>query len=451
MSRTLIKSGTIVPMDGKSRIIRGKALLIEGDRIAAIGDAAALAASTVIDRVIDATDKAVLPGIVNAHTHVGPTGLFRGVTEDMSAPQFMALVSPILEEIVTPEDFYAGARLGCLEVLKAGATCVNELGYDMDATARAIRDVGLRGVLGPDIGDIVNFSQYVQGEPRFDPDVGRASVAKAMEVFKEWQGAANGRITCRFANYSALTCSPDFLKETRALATEQGVGINVHVLTSTWSAERGRQFFGKDTIEFLHDIGYLGPVVALVHLLIPTADELSLIAKSGTWLVHCPLIYAKAGDYAPMGAIYGAGIGVALGTDAMVMDPWEQMRCAMVLARVVTRSVPVITSYDVLEMSTIKAARAIGMGADIGSLEVGKKADIILVDLDQAHLAPLTEHHDLIKTLVHNATGRDVETVLIDGEIVVADRRATRIDEREVVREAAGHARRVMARAETAA
>ncbi|MCI0637321.1 MAG: amidohydrolase family protein, partial [Actinobacteria bacterium] len=249
------------------------------------------------------------------------------------------------------------------------------------------------------------------------------------------------------ANYSPLTCSTALLKRTRALADQHGVGINVHVLSTQKGAERGRAVFGQDTMVFLDEIGYLGPQVTLVHLVHPTDGDIAAVRESGAKLVHCPLALAKAGECAPLGAIYAAGIEVSLGSDWLMMDPWEQMRFAIVLARVTTRSTPVIDAYDALAMSTIRAARAVGLDHEIGSLEVGKKADVILVDLDQPHLAPLGEDYDPVKTLVHNATGRDVVSVLVDGEVVVADRRALRIDEREVLATAERHARAVLSRA----
>jgi 5-methylthioadenosine/S-adenosylhomocysteine deaminase len=455
MSKTLIKSGTIVPMDGRTNAIENKALLIEDDRIVAIDDAVALEAQGGIDETIDASAKAILPGFVNSHVHLGPTGLFRGIAEDLEVEEYFDLATPIMDHSLTPDDVEAFALLGCLEMIKSGNTCGNELGPSMEPTAKAIEASGMRGVLAQDIRDIVDgygddFAGDPAGTANFDDAIGRASVADAIGVFDRWHGKADGTITCRFANFSPLMCTPALLRETRAVADERGVGINIHVLINQAGADVGRKVFGKDTILFLEEIGFLGSDVALIHLCYPTDAEIAAVKRSGAGVVICPLTDGKSGLCTPTGKLIEAGIPLALCGDWIMLDPWEQMRINIVLTRVMSGAVATISAYDVLEMTTIGAARIMGMADEIGSLEAGKKADIVLVDLDQPHLAPLTARYDIVKTLVHNACRGDIDRVIVNGRTVVADGRVTTLDEHAAIAAANARAADVLERANAA-
>jgi len=448
VSRILIEHGLVVPVDGTGDCWRRGWLLVDDGRIADMGQGETKA-DWLDTKRIDASGMAVLPGLVDAHTHLGPTGLFRGFAEDLTHEGFLALVSPILDQIVDYDDMHAAARLGCLESLKAGTTCASELGLAMDPVARAVEEVGIRCALGPDVSDIASLTDYVGGGAVFDEALGEKAIAAADDVYQRWQGAANGRLSVRFANFSALTCSPGLLRRTRELADKRGVGIDIHVLTSEDSVARGRSQFGKDTMVALAELGYLASDVSVVHLLHPSDDDIAAVAASGAHMVQCPMAYAKAGQCAPLKAIREAGIEIAIGSDWLTMDMWQQMRCAMILARLDVGDSPVIDAAQVLEMATVRAARAVGQGDEIGSLEIGKRADMILINLDQPHLAPLGPHYDPVTTLVHNATGRDVATVLVDGEVVVENGEAVTVDEAEVIATASQHAEQVMTRAGT--
>ncbi len=445
MERKLIEGGLVIPSDGRTSPIHNGWVLVDGGRIAALGDGTPPDGDDL--QRIDASSMAVLPGLVDAHTHLGPTGLFRGFAEDLTHDAFLGLVSPILDHAVDTDDMHASARLGALECLKGGTTATSELGLAMEPVARAIEEIGLRCSLGPDISDITSLSDYVAGGASFDAALGERALAEASDVFDRWHGAADGRLTVRLANFSALTCSPELLRRTRALADEKRTGIDIHVLTSPDAVERGRALFGKDTMVALAELGYLRPDVSLVHLLHPTEADIAAVAASGAVMVQCPMAYAKAGQVAPLKSIREAGIPIAVGSDWLTMDMWQQMRCAMMLARIEACDSPVIDARTVLEMATIGAARALGLESEIGSLEPGKKADLILVDLDQPHFAPLGAAWDPVKTLVHNATGRDIRMVMVDGRIVVADGRAATVDEAEVIATATRHGEAVMARA----
>jgi len=313
MTRTLIEGGLVIPADGSRESWREGWVLIEDGRIAAMGRGKASVDGEV--RRIDASRHAVMPGLIDAHTHLGPTGLFRGFAEDLTEHEFLSLVTPILDTAVMPDDMRAAARLAAVECLKAGTTATTELGLDMEPVAEAVSEVGIRCSLGPDVSDITAFHDYVQGTMSFDPAVGERSIEAFEETFKRWHGGADGRITVRITNFSVVACSPDLLKQTRAIANERGIGIDVHVLSGETSAERGRKHFGKETMLALAELGYLGSDVSLVHLIHVTDDEIAAVAESGAVMVQCPLAYAKAGLSAPVTNIRNAGVPIAVGSD----------------------------------------------------------------------------------------------------------------------------------------
>jgi len=426
----LIKDGVIVPMDGANRTLENQAVLIHGNRITAIDDAEKLKEEYSIDKVIDASGMAILPGFVNGHTHTADTALFRGIAEDMTPDEYGELAIPLEVEILTEEDINCFARLGSIELLKSGNTCANELGLGpQEPTALAFEEAGVRGVLAPDVSDIAESGD---GQP--DAALKKARFEEARRLLNKWHRNENSILTVRVANYMPILCTPETLLESKALANEYGTGLNAHA-----GFGEGAQFhekYGKSQMEYLADIGYLDENTALVHMLTTEEVEIAPLRETGTWIIHCPFEMAKRGLSAPMDMMYKANLNIALGSDWLMFDPFEQMRFAAVLARLDSGDMGVRKAYDFLEMATIKAAEAVGLGDQIGSLEVGKKADVILVDFDQAHISPMNRHYDLVTKLVYNAHGSDVRTVIVDGKIVVENGEIQTIDEGKIIAEA---------------
>jgi len=430
----LIRNGVIVPMDGKNRTLYDQAVLIEGNRIAAIGDAAELMDKHVIDSVIDAGGKAVMPGFVNAHTHTADV-VMRGLAEDMDHIEYSELAGSI-EVALNEEDKQCFARLGSIELLKFGNTCVNELGaISQEATAQAFHDTGIRGIVAPDITDISeDLEAFATGI--FTPDAAfkKKKIAEAVEILDKWHVNEESLVTVRLANYIPTICTEETLKETKALADDYGTGVNSHAGFGEGASYRER--FKKSEMAYLADIGYLDKNTALIHMLKTEEDEFKPFKESGAWMVHCPFEMAKRGMSASMDSIYKAGVNVALGSDWLMFDPFEQMRYAAVVARLSSGDMGIKKAYDFLAMATILSAEALGLDDEIGSLEVGKKADIILVDFDQAHISPMNKRYDLVTNLVYNAHGSDVTTVIVDGKVVVNNGKITTIDEAETVHDA---------------
>lgn len=429
-SKILIRNGIIIPMDGKHRTIRDQALLIADNQIAAIGDPGKLMKEHDIDRIIDASGQAVLPGLVNAHTHVATSSILRGLAEDVTEEQYSELAIPLEQQILKEEDFQLFAQLGTIELLKFGNTCANELGLvSMEATALAFEETGIRGVLAPDVSDILEGGD---GQP--DPQLKDQRFTEAVRLLNKWHTNDDSILTVRIANYAPMLCSPETLMESKALAKKYRTGLNAHANMGEW--EYFKEKYKKTQMEHLAEMGYLDENTTLVHMTATVEEEIAPLKESGAWVVHCPFEIAKRGSSAPVNMMYEADLNVALGSDWLMFDPFEQMRHAVVMARLDSGDMGILKAYDFLEMATIKAANAVGLGDQIGSLEIGKKADIILVDYDQAHISPMNRHYDLVTNLVYNAHGSDVTTVIVDGNIVVESGEIRTVDGDKVVREA---------------
>jgi 5-methylthioadenosine/S-adenosylhomocysteine deaminase len=432
MNELLIKDGLIVPVVGGARVLRNNSIVVIKNKITEIGASAELAEKYPDARIIDASHHVVLPGIVNAHTHVVPTIMLRGLTEDR-LDSFYGLSAP-MKEAITPDTVYAMSKLGCAEMLSAGSTCISEIWHHMDQTALAVDETGLRGVLAHKIME-VDPAETRQDHYQFDSEQGEQRLEANVELVRKWHQGAGGRITCRIGTHAADTVSPALLKKAKAVAAELGVGIHIHVAQSREEVAHIKKVYGKGAVEYLADLGFLGENVLAAHLVYISDREIEILKETGTFMAHCPAIMAKRARFAPVGKIYAAGIRVALGNDWVNMDPWDNMRMAIAGARITTGNVGVLNPYEVLKMATIKAAEALGLSDDIGSLEVGKKADIILIDMVSPHFYPRHERFDLISTLVYNATGNDVCTVIIDGKIIMENHEFISLDIEEVMRD----------------
>lgn len=433
MNELLIKDGLIIPVADGARVLRNKSIIIAGNRISEIGPTTELLARYPQAHILDASHHAVLPGIVNAHTHVVPTILLRGLTED-HLDSFYGVSLP-MKEAITPETVYTVSKLGCAEMIAAGSTCISEIWHHMEQTARAVDDAGLRGVLAHKVKE-VDLGQVLKGQYEFDTREGEERLAANVELVKKWHRGAGERITCRIGPHAADTCSPELLKKARAAADDLGVGIHINVAQSPEEVSRINDLTGKGSVEFLADLGFLDDKVLAAHLVYISDSEIEILKESGSYMAHCPGVMARRVRFAPVGKIYGAGVRVALGNGWMNMDPWDNMRMAIAGARITTGDVDVLSPYQVLRMATSSAAEALGLGNEIGSLEPGKKADIILIDMASPHFYPHHERFDLIATLVYNATGNDVSTVIVDGKILMEDRELISLDLEEVMHEA---------------
>ncbi|HID30580.1 MAG TPA: N-ethylammeline chlorohydrolase [Desulfobacterales bacterium] len=432
MADILVKDGYLITMDPERRVLKRGSVAIEGNEISAIGKDVMESADTVID----AKGKVIMPGLINAHTHLSMT-LLRGVADDMELMPWLEKIWPI-ERNLTGDDCYAGALLGCLEMIKSGTTCFADQYFYMEDVARAVEEAGIRGVLSRGIIE-------AQG-----PEKLKRTIEEGERLVKNCHGKADGRILTMFGPHAAYTCSPECLIQVKELAKKYGVGIHIHASESKDEVDKVMKKYGKRPVEHLDSIKFLGPEVLAAHCVWLTEREIKIIKERGVKPVHNPVSNMKLGSgVSPVSEMLAAGIPVALGTNGAAsnnsLDMMNEMKFAALLCKVHKLDPTVVPARSVLEMATINGARALGLGDEVGSLEVGKRADLILVDLKGPHFTPL---HDVITHLGYSGVGSDVDTVLVDGKIIMRCRKVLTLDGDEVMRKAQEASEDLLARGE---
>ncbi len=422
MADILIKNGHVVTMDPKHQIFERGSVAIKKDKIVAVGKDVKEKADTVID----ARGKVVLPGLINAHTHLSMT-LLRGVADDMELdPWLKTRIWPI-EKHLRAEDCHIGALLGCLEMIKSGTTCFADQYFFMEDVARAVERAGIRGVLSY---GIIEFG---------DPKKRKSEIEAGERLVKAWHGKADGKVLTMFGPHAPYTCSPECLMKVKELAKKYGVGIHTHIAETQWEAnDEIPKKYGKRPVEHLAAIGFLGPEILAAHCVWLTKEEIKVLRDHGVKPVHNPVSNMKiACGIAPVPEMLAAGIPVALGTDGAAsnnaLDMFNEMKFAALLNKVGRLNPTVMPAQAVLEMATINGGTALGLEKKIGSLEVGKKADVVLVNLKKPHLTPL---HNVVSHLVYSAVGGDVDTTIVDGKILMQGAEVLALDEDKILNQA---------------
>jgi 5-methylthioadenosine/S-adenosylhomocysteine deaminase len=423
----LIKGATIITLDPQNRIFEGD-VLIEQNRIASIGSS--LAASGV--ETIDGRRRLLLPGFVQTHIHLCQT-LFRGAADDLALIDWLKKRIWPLEAAHTRESLSASARLGLAEMIRGGTTCAltMETVRHTGAAFEAVEEVGFRATIGKcmmDKGDDV---------PAALSEGTESSIAESISLIEAWHNRAGGRIRACFAPRFAVSCTRGMLERVAALAREMGVMVHTHASENRDEIALVESETGRRNVEYLHDLGISGPHVLLAHCVWLNDTEIDLLARSQTRVAHCPSSNLKLGSgIAPVPEMIGRGVSVSLGADGAPcnnrLDMFTEMRAAALMqkARLGPRTLPAL---DVLRMATIEGARALGLDREIGSIEVGKLADLILIDASRLHTTP---RPDPVSTIVYAATASDVEAVVIDGRVVMRDGELTTVNEQEVITKA---------------
>jgi 5-methylthioadenosine/S-adenosylhomocysteine deaminase len=436
MGSILIKNAIIVTMDAQKNILKDGALLIRDDKIVAVGNSKEITKQHSSDLVIDAKGKAAMPGFVNTHTHLYQS-LLKGMRDDLPLVDWVYDVTmPLVKEEFRSslkgnfETGYHAAMLGCLEALRSGTTCMVDMDLRNPKVPEAFKQTGIRGVYAMSLAD-----QWVPPEVLLPKD---QMMWMFDQIARQWHGADNDRILCMYGPSTPFICSKELLQEIRGMANENGMRIQIHISETRYEHDLVKKETGKSPVEYLYDIGFLGNDVSAVHCVWVSGHEMNLLRKTGTKVSHNPESNMKlASGVAPIPEMLKKGITVSLGTDGCAsndnLDMFEAMRTAALLHKVSSLDASAISSYDVLKMATIEGARALGLEDRIGSLEVGKKADVILVDLTPVHMRPL---NDVIGALVYCANGRDVETAIVDGKPVMQRGKVRSVDEKRAIREA---------------
>ncbi len=423
----LIKNATVVTMDARRRILIDAAIVIEGQSITAVGKLPALGvAEAACDEVFDAAGMVALPGLIDTHCHADQS-LLRGLGDQQ---HWIPFLDDIIDPWLTrrdPADGVLANRLAMVEMLRAGTTCFVSPNVDprddYAALAAAVGEVGIRAVLGRFC--IAGGESGREAEER---------VAEACEVMAPWQGSAAGLVHMWFGldvpRRPGDRDYPHFYKAVADAARNLGTGVVYHFCSEFEDAIYIQNRYGQRPAEWSRDNHALGPNVLLINGCQMTPLEMRLLADTGTHLAHSPVANMKmATGILPLPDVRAAGVNVALGTDGALnnngYDLFAEMKTACLLQNATRRSASALTAHEALEMATVAGAQAIGR-PDLGSLEPGKRADIVLVDLGTPALLPV---HDLISNLVFCGSGANVHTVFVDGRKVLAARRVTGLDE----------------------
>ena len=434
----LIKGGTLLTMDEKDSIVEGD-LLIRDGRIAGVGEIAGAA-----DRVINARGCAVLPGFVQTHIHLCQT-LFRGAADDLPLIDWLKKRVWPMEAAHNAESVRASARLGIAEMMKGGTTCAltMETVNHTEEVFRVVEETGFRATVGKCMMDKGN------DVPRALHEETSQSIKESLALLEEWHGRAEGRIRYCFAPRFAVSCTRELLAEVARLAHERGVMIHTHASENRTEIEMVERETGQRNVAYLDSLGLTGKHVALAHCVHLDDEELSVLARTSTNVAHCPSSNLKLGSgIAPVALMLERGINVSLGADGAPcnnrLDMFTEMRTAALLQKVL-RGADALTARRTLRMATIDGARALGLEEEIGSLEEGKRADVILINLGGLHSSP--HPSDISSAIVYSAQPADVETVIIDGRTVMLERKLLTLDEQAVVSEANRESSLLMERA----
>jgi 5-methylthioadenosine/S-adenosylhomocysteine deaminase len=432
----LIKDATIITLEDANRVFEGSVAIDRG-RIVAVEPSATASFDIAFDDVIDGRGCALLPGFIQTHIHLCQT-LFRGAADDLELIDWLKQRVWPMEAAHTPESLYASARLGIAELIKGGTTCAltMETVNHTESVFRAVEESGFRATVGKcmmDLGDDTPEALIEDTEE---------SIAESLDLLRRWNGQADNRIRYCFAPRFALSCTRELLERIASLSGELGVMVHTHASENRDEIAMVERATGKRNIEYLRDVGLTSPHVVLAHCVHLDDAEIEILRSTGAHVAHCPSSNLKlASGVARVSEMLDRGVSVSLGADGAPcnnrLDMFTEMRTAALMQKVAhgSRALPALTA---LRMATTGGARALGLADQIGSVEVGKRADLQLINLDRLHTTP---RPDPISTIVYAAEAGDVETVIIDGQIVMRERRLLTFNEEDVITRAREQAR----------
>lgn len=431
----LIVGGTVVTMDSARRVIADGAIAVKNGKIIAVGPRQETAKNFRARSVINAAGKVIIPGLINTHTHI-PMTLFRGIADDMDLQEWLTkFIFPAEAKNVNEQFVRAGTRLGLAEMIRGGTTTFCDMYYFEDAIAEETKKAGVRGVLGETVIDFPapdnkTFAQGLEYTERF---------------IRKWKG--DPLIIPAVAPHAPYTVSAEHLIAARDVSKRLEVPLVIHLAEANTETEFiQRNHKGLRPIEFVESIGFLTNRTIAAHVIQANADELRILQRRGVGIAHNPQSNMKlAAGVAPVPEMLKIGLNVGLGTDGPAsnndLNLWEEMDTAAKLHKVFTGDRKVISAEDAFAMATIGGARALHIGDLTGSIEVGKAADIVLVDFNSLHQTPM---YNLYSHLVYATKASDVSSVMIDGRWVMLNRRLLTLNERVIKKDANVYRKRII-------
>jgi 5-methylthioadenosine/S-adenosylhomocysteine deaminase len=424
--RTLVRNGVVLPMTTSRVALDPGSVLFEGDTIVAVGTVEELDADPRAEGadVVDASGRAVIPGLHNCHLH---SGLLRGTAESMSLWDWLEAYVDPAHKAMTPEIAEAASLLCYTEAALSGTTSVMDMWRYMEGSAAVAERIGIRATLVPYVADEEGYDYF-------------ETLESNRRLLESHRTAADGRVRTWVGLEHLLYCSPQCFRDAMAMAEEFDTGLHTHSSESIWEVQESLKRFGRRPVEEFYNRGILSERTVVAHCVWLDDREIQLMSQTGTAVAHCPCSNMKlSSGPARIGDFLRAGIDVGIGSDGEKennnLDLLEEMKFASLLQKVTTLDPTVGDPWDILEMATIGGARTLDLQDVTGTLEVGKRADVVVVDLRRPHTRPLLHGDDfnVPAHLVFSANGGDVVDVWVDGHPVVRDRAAVGVDEAEVV------------------
>lgn len=422
--KTLIKNATLLDMVGNEPNIRKTDILIDENKISKIEE-------KIEDeeaKIIDAKEMVVMPGLVNTHTHLAMS-IFRGYKDDQKLMDWLENAIFPVEDKLSPDDIYWNSFLSCIELIKSGTTTFNDMYFRMDKTIQAVEESGLRGVIAWSITD--------------------TSIKDKITRTREYHEKYNypdSRIKIYVSAHAPYSCSPDTMELCVDLAKELETGLHIHLSETLQEEKIIRERYDKTGTEYLNDLHAFDVPVVLAHGIYISDSDLEILKNIKGGISHNPISNCKlSSGICDVTKLRKNGINVGIGTDGIgsttTLDMFEEMRTAAYLQKINTMEPTSINAYEILKMATIEGARVLNLDNEIGTVEVGKKADLIFINTNKTHLYP---ENDLCTNLVYSANGSDVDTVMIDGKLIMQNRKLLTINEKHVKKNIAKVVKRLL-------
>ena len=413
----LIKNAVIIGSE-----INKSSILIENDLITKINDDLS---SNDADEVINGEGKVLIPGLINTHTHLSMT-LMRGLADDMPLNTWLNNYIWPAEANLNGEHCYAGALLACAEMIKSGTTTLNDMYFFVDDVAKAVDESGMRGILSHGMIDLG------------DEEKRKKEFKESIRIIKKCHNTADGRIKVAMGPHAPYTCSTELLRWVRRKADKLRIRIHIHISETEFEVEQIIDSYNARPFEYLDEIGFLGDDVLAAHGVWLSDSEMDIIKDNQVKISHNPISNMKlASGVSPVSKMINNGINVSLGTDGAAsnnnLDLLEEMKTAALLQKIHNLDSTLLSAKQVFEMATINGAKALGMDKELGTIEVGKKADLTLLNFNKTHLTP---YRHPLSHLVYSAQGSDIDTVICNGQILMQHRQLLTMNEPEVIQQA---------------
>lgn len=408
-------------MDGRDEIRQNMNIFIENNKIADIfsGDK-----NISADRIIDGENKLAMPGLINAHTHIGMS-VFRNYADDMPLHEWLTQAIWPIEGKLTADDIYWASMLSIVEMIESGTTTFSDMYFFMDEVARAVGETGIRGVLARGLAD------------EQDPVKNQLKLDEVRKMYEDFNNKFDGRIKVMVGPHAPYTCGTEFLKNCVFLAKDLNTGLHIHLSETKKEVLDSLDEHEMSPIKYADSIGIFDVHTLAAHCVVLSEEDLDILREKNVFPVNNPGSNLKlASGFAKVDDMLRMGIPVALGTDGSSsnnnLNMFEEINLAAIVNKALTGDATAVDAYSALEMATINGAKALGLEDEIGSIELGKKADIILLDLNKSHLHP---RNNLISALAYSAQASDVDSVIVDGKIIMENRKFNNLDLNKIFRE----------------